>query len=478
MKYNLFSLCVFLLTCLSSIAQSNSINTLIGFAPKYIGQKVEVYSVEDYLTHTEVLLATANVGADSTFKVSFFNGITRQIIIRSNNNKGFLYVDPNMTYNIYLPDRNRFDEYRPLGNDVEIAFRDLPESDINFKILSFDKWSTTFLGEYFYKKNISGIEFVQKLDTFKMDVAKAYKEDTSFFFKTYVRFSIAALDDIQFKGARNRFEKHDFYIKNYPFSYYNPAYMDYINGFYANVDDHLPMETTNKIYLSVLKSSPTLLINSVRDEPTLSSIRLREYTLFKLLSEHYFKNDFPQTNILSILDSLSKYSLYPEHKIIARNLSKKLTEVLPGTKAPDFTLTAANQTKTNRDYLKKHLYIQFLDPSMVESEREVDILIPLYKTYKDYINIITVYPKPNGKSQKQEAILSKIPWEKFEVDGNHPLLRSFSVVSYPYYVLLDHMGYVVSSPALKPTPNGKYETIEKSFFYIQKYLEEERKNEH
>ena len=30
------------------------------------------------------------------------------------------------------------------------------------------------------------------------------------------------------------------------------------------------------------------------------------------------------------------------------------------------------------------------------------------------------------------------------------------------------------APALKPTPNGKYETIDKSFFYIQKMNQEEK----
>lgn len=478
MKYNLFSFCLSFVFSFCSLAQSGSINTVIGFAPKYIGQKVEVYGIEDYLSQKEFLIASAVVGEDSTFKVSFFNDITRKIAVRSNNNKGYLYIDPDMTYNIYLPDRNRFDEYRPLGNEVEIAFRDLPESDINFKILSFDKWCTNFLGEYFYKKNVSGLEFVQKLDTFKMDVAKAYIKDTNFFFKTYVRFSIAGLDEIQFKGARNRFEKHDFYIKNYPFSYQNPVFMDYINSFYENIDDHLPMETTNKIYLAVLKSSPTLLINAIGDEPTLSSVRLREYAMIKLLGEHYFKNDFPQTNILSILDSLSNFSLYPEHKSIAKNLIKKLTEISIGTKAPDFTLNNGTQSKTNRDFFKKHLYIQFLDPSMLESEREVDVLVPLYAKYKDYINIITVYRKQKDYTPKQEVLLKQIPWDKFEVEADNPILRNYAVFSYPYYVLLDHTGHVVAAPALRPSPNGKYETIEKSFFYIQKYLEEERKNEH
>ncbi|MES2589763.1 MAG: thioredoxin-like domain-containing protein [Bacteroidota bacterium] len=466
----------FLILAKTSFSFSESMTTIIGFAPKYIGEKVEIYAIEDYFSMKERLIASVVVKEDSTFRAVFFNSITQKVIIKSKNNKGFIYIDPNATYDIYLPTKNRFDEDRPLGNEVEISFRNLPESDINYKILSFDKWINNFLGLNFHKKNVNGLEFVQQLDTFKLNVEKAYSNDTSFFFQTYIRFSIAELDEIQFSGSRNRFEKFDFYLKKYPVMYQNNVYMEYLESFYKNIFTRLPMETNNRIYLGVLKSSPTLVANAMSEEITLRNAKILELVMIKSLSDSYFKGDFPQTNILSILDSISKHSLFKENGLIAENMIYKLTEVLPGTKAPNFALTnVKNESKGNDDFLKKHLYIQFIDLNIQECEKEVELLKPMYQKYKDDIEIISVYKKTENLSKKQLAFLANIPWQKFEITSSNEILSRFKINSYPSYVLIDAYGYVVASPALKPIPNGNYETIDKAFFYIQKMNSEEEK---
>jgi hypothetical protein len=468
-------LLIFTFLLLTFVSFSESMTTIIGFAPKYIGEKVEIYAIEDYFSMKEKLIASAVVKADSTFKVVFFNSQTQKIIIKSKNNKGFIYIEPTANYDIYLPRKNKYDEDRPLGNDVEISFRDLPESDINFKILSFDKWMNNFLGENFHKKGLNGLEFVQQLDTFKLNVEKAYSSDTSFFFQTYIRFSIAELDEIQFAGTRNRFEKYDFYLKKYPIMYQNNVYMEYFESFYKNIFTRLPLEANNRIYLGVLKSSPTIIANALSEEITLKNVNILELVMIKSLSDSYFKGDFPQTNILEILDSIAKNSLFKENGLIAANMIYKLTEVLPGTKSPNFTLkNAKGELKTQEDFLKKHVYFQFIDLTIKECEKEIELLKPLYDKYKDDIQIVSIIKKQDNLSKKQLALLEKIPWQKNEITAEDEILKTFKIDAFPSYVLIDAFGYVVAAPALKPSPNGNYETIDKSFFYIQKYNSEEK----
>jgi hypothetical protein len=52
------------------------------------------------------------------------------------------------------------------------------------------------------------------------------------------------------------------------------------------------------------------------------------------------------------------------------------------------------------------------------------------------------------------------------------MLSDYKIETFPSYVLIDNSGYIVSAPALGPLPNGQYETIEKTFFYIKKYSDE------
>jgi hypothetical protein len=51
---------------------------------------------------------------------------------------------------------------------------------------------------------------------------------------------------------------------------------------------------------------------------------------------------------------------------------------------------------------------------------------------------------------------------------SNPLWESYSIEAYPQYTLIDAFGYIVASPALSPKPNGQYETIDKTFFYIKR----------
>lgn len=462
---------------LGSFVFAESVTTIKGIAPKYIGEKVEIYGIEDYCSLKEKLLATAIVKDDSTFSIVFFNSKTQKVFVKSKNNKAYLYIEPNAIYDVYLPGSNKYDEYRPLGNDVELTFFDLPESDINFKILSFDKWMDNFLGLYFYKKNINGVEFLQQLDTFKLNVHNYYENDSSFFFKTYVRYSIASLDEIQFIGTRSRFEKYDFYLAKYPLMYDNNLYMNYLLSYYKNIFTRLPMETNNKIYLGVLKSSPTLVANAMATEITLKNAQILELVMIKTLSDAYFTNEYPQTNIISILDSLSKHSLFKQNGLIANNMIEKLTEILPGSKAPDFTLlNNAGESKSNADYLKKHLYIQFIDLDIKECEKDLEIMKPMYEKYKNHVEFVTIYRKKEKYSKKQLELLNSISWDKSESGKELEIYKRFKIESFPSYVLIDAYGYIVEAPALRPSPNGKYETIDKSFFYIKKMNEQLEKD--
>src|SRR5574343_1901483 len=93
-------------------------------------------------------IASTNVQADSTFNVSFYVNETKKIIVRGNKNQSFLYIQPNAKYDIYLPEKDKFEPYRPSGNSVEITFFNLDSTDINYSILQFQRWSDDFIGNY------------------------------------------------------------------------------------------------------------------------------------------------------------------------------------------------------------------------------------------------------------------------------------------------------------------------------------------
>jgi len=469
----IFSVFVFVISF--GFSQSDKMVTIKGFAPAYVGKKIEVYEIQDYLSFTEALIASSTVGVDSTFTIQFDASKTEKLIVKSNRNKAFLYIQPKGIYDVYLPEKDKYDPYRPNGNTVELSFYDLDSNDINYKILGLERWVDDFLGNNFYSKRASGLEFAKQLDQFKMNVEKAYKADTSKFFKTFVKFSIASLDDIQQSAHRNRYEKHDFYIKFSPVMYENDAYMEYIAKYYENLAPRLSFETNNNVYLGVLKSSPTLIMKALGGEYTLINLRIREIMMVKMLADVYYNGDFPQTNILTILDSVSNKAMFEGTKIISRNIKNRMLELVTGGKSPDFILTSPiGETKTLFSFAKKHIYFHFFDPTSIGNQTEFPLLFPLQLKYGKDVQFVTIYKKNPNYTEQEKKLISSIKWESFEVEEDDPIFKNFQIQAFPSYVLLDAYGYVVASPALGPKPNGEGVSIEKVFFYVQKVNEEEK----
>lgn len=478
------NLLVLVLTFLSigySLSQSQDTETIKGYAPSYVGQEVKIALVEDYFSLKDSVIGSAVVQQDSSFTIDFKVSETQKMIVYAGKNRSYMYVQPHGSYTVYLPEKDKFEPYRPNGNQIELTFLDLDTLDINYKILQFQRWLDEFVSDIYLLKSIKPIEFAKKMESFKHTVDERYKisdtlirtaDNPTQYFKVFVRYTIASLDNIQTASERNRYEKHDFYIKYFPVAYRNDAYMEYLSNFYDKMLPRFSMEVSNRYYLGLLKSSPTLIMRALGQEYTLLNLRIREMIMIKSLSEAYYtQNKFPQQNILVVLDSVSKHSLFEANAIIARNMLNRLTQVVPGGKAPFFhAINAQQDSVTSDDFKGKYLYIQFVDPSSNKSMLEIKPLIKLYENYKNEIEFITVIQ--SDLKDSSGTFLNLIPWKKYWITQQNTMLSDYKIETFPSYVLIDNSGYIVSAPALGPLPNGQYETIEKTFFYIKKYSDE------
>lgn len=468
---NKYSFFLFVIVACAHI-HAQTLTEINGFAPAYVGKEIEVYQISDYITMREERIASSTVKADSTFNLVFNLDETRKLILKADNNKANLFANPSAKYDVLFPEKSKYDPYNPSGNFVELVFYGLGKEDINYKILEFNRWNDEFIARYYTKHNADSKYFVARLDTFKLDVERYYKSDTTDrYFNYHRRYTIAKLDDLRFLGNRNQYEKFDFYIQSTPIYYQNEAYMQYILHFYEKLVPRINVELNNQYYLGILKSSPTAISKALSREYTLSKqYKLRELIMLKTLSECYYDKDYPQTNILTILDSVSQNAKYPENKIIAQNLRFRLTELSQGSKAPDFLLKDGGSDLTLHSFQKKYLYLFFVDPSSLDNMKQLNLLKPIYERYKDQIHFVMVYKdKPEIDAAK---LKNELPWKVISTGESNSIFKNYNVVNYPYYVLIDPFSYVVNAPALGPIPNGSYDTIDKIFFLIQKALKE------
>ena len=122
----------------------------------------------------------------------------------------------------------------------------------------------------------------------------------------------------------------------------------------------LSFKVYNDVYLGVLKSSPTLIMKALSGEYYLMNLRLREMMMVNMLSDVFYTGDFPQSNILTIMDSVSNHAMFEANKVVSKNLRNRLLELVPGGRAPDFMFTTNDgAVKTLGSYANKHIYLHF-----------------------------------------------------------------------------------------------------------------------
>jgi hypothetical protein len=463
-----------LLFAFTSTLFAKSITSIDGFAPSYVGKKVAIFEIQDYMSMLTMKIATSEVKADSTFEFNFFNDRTRKFRIEIGENHFHIYAQPNGDYKLYVKENSPYLDENAKGIEVEFFFIDLDSTDINYKILMFEDASLNFLKRNYNHEAKGSSQFVEQLDSFKIEVHNVYKDDTSTFFKKYVRFAIASLDNLAFSGGRNTYEKYDFYIKPETVWYQNDRYMEYILKYYEKYAYELNDQLNEAFYQGIIQSSPSIVINALGQDYALDNIRLRELVMIKMLSDVFYTGDYPQTNILTMLDSISSNGLFNENQRIASNIKYRLLDLVPGAKMPNFRLDVNGEPKVKDDYSGKHLYIQFIKEGAQKSENDIELIRPLYDKYMRYTEMLTIVVTDDEEVLSDPSAYikkHKMSWETSFIKPDDEILEKLNVESYPHYILMDAAGYVVAAPALSPRPDNEYETIENALHAIKKRRE-------
>jgi len=83
---------------------------------------------------------------------------------------------------------------------------------------------------------------------------------------------------------------------------------------------------------------------------------------------------------------------------------------------------------------------------------------------------VTIVKEKTSISENEQALINSIPWEAYILPQSNSIWENYGIENFSQFVLIDAAGYIVASPALGPTPNGQYETIDKTFYYLKKKI--------
>lgn len=492
MRLLIFSLVCIGLQLTQALAQS--ISTVKGYAPDYVGKTVEICAILDFYSMKEERLAVTTVQADSSFSMSFANDKSIKVVVRSNNNFSYLYVAPNRSYEIFMPLHDRDKPYRPLGNYVTCTFLNLDTTDINYKLLTFNHAVDQLYANNIYNYVRNKPKFFASYKVFKDSVYKSMniKEE---YYNSLIHYSFADLDMSFYTNEKAQDYIFKTYLDKQAVLTSNEFYALVIKKLYTDIFPQLSIEVNNRVYLAILKKSPSLIMKALEEDKrigpsylmkdgkiakTFSNEELRELVMINGLKDAYSNLDYPKTNIIEILDSIRKFPKYPENGKIAGNVSFRLTEVSPGNPAPEFVLTNTKNELLNLKRLEgKYLYFHIFKPSFTQTNQEIELLKGISQRYSGLVRFVSVYVKEDKIDKKTQQLIQSIPWDVVEIADNDKLLKDFAIHSFPSYILIDRTGVVVAAPAMGPLPNNEYLTIDKTFYDIQRMekILEDRENE-
>lgn len=442
-----------------------------GYAPGFIGKEVRLYTYQDYLTMNRVEIGKGTVSAvDTMFRIEFSTKSTIKGIVEIDHTEASLYLAPTTNYSVYYPEPEEVSG--AINKETNLYFFDLDTLDINYLILQYHNWFDAYLA--YHQREVMNGKFLACLDTFKTYAITAYEKIDNPFFITYVRYDIAEME--QTKGGNNRSEKrletYLSYIDPFPVYYENDRYMKFIRAFYdKEFREYLPV-TEQAILLAIHKSSPTLLMQALKGDIFLAKPELRELVMIDKLGKAFYRELHLQENIVTILDSVAEHAISSSNASMAQNVRNYITKLEPGFPAPPLLIKQDGKDPiTWVNYKGKFVYLNFFATWNDRSVQDMEIINKLIAKYDEDIAFVSICADEDSATFKSfMAAHPQYTWDVFYVGKDNAFTRSYNVVNYPAYFLLDQDGFIFSAPALAPSPNGEYESIEKTLFAIKKAL--------
>jgi len=456
-KVPLFLIALLCSLTLKSVAQA----TIVGYAPQFCGKKFFLWKEEDFLSKKRAVIKDTIVNSKGIFRFTVAPGPIQKYFIGNNDLFGYLYVQDGGKYKIEFISEKSQDKTYNLREEIELTFIDLDSTDINYKILGYESWLDDILSQIHFEKN-NDDELWSKITYLKYAILKDVQQDTSSFFRNYVWYSIAMnIDNLRYKGARSQKDNFETYFQNRPILYSNTSYCQYFESFFDQFVTRMQVEDASSFFQAVVDLNIAAQDQIIKKYSYTSDDPLRSLIALYILKQAAGANLIPKSIIISNLSLRNTSSPIETHRKLANNLLLKLSKLSVGDVFP-FDRIKIKPTDG------KYVYIHAFNTSNTQCIQELNALIKLKLRYGSTIEFLTVYVDKPLNSVTEKKAFESISWTKVGLKEDDPLWEQLGIFTFPYYLLIDKDFVLLASPALTPTPNGKYETIEKTFFELSK----------
>lgn len=451
---------VAILLSLPFISQAQNV-TINGSAKTYEYKEIGVWLNNDHISNTQKQLTYSVIDSAGNFTLEFDSKEIQYITLKIEKNISSMYIEPKMNYEIiFMPPDSTTYQNPNLEHDVKLSIKLKSKTEINSLTMDYDNRFDEFLGLTYLR-----IRSQAKIDSFKLAMNEFYSTVNNPYFKNYITYSIASLEQKTKKSEKKLFSE---YILNKPVLYGNPEYMNFFNDFFKQKvqDFSMSKEGTHLAFQINDRGSFSGAMELLKRDPYLQNDTLRELVLIKGLYESYYDNSFKKPAITAMLQQAAQESLISEHKRIAQNILNSFSQLRPGGPAPFFELPdrSGNTHSLNEITAKKYAYIMFYDANCTACMQQMKIIPSLIKKYGERITFVSISTdKTNAELKNFQLKNPKYNWLFLYDNSNGKLKKDYEIRTLPTYFLIDPNGKFIQVPAESPD-----ESIDRAFYDITK----------
>lgn len=422
--------------------------TIEGDAPFAANYEIRLITYSDYITFTPQKAASTKISPNGHFKLTFKTNIVSLVEIEINTSSAELFLVPGYQYNFDISmDEKLFKMFNPADENgyLQIQPKSIDTNDLNLKIQKFNYFYEGLVEDYLYQITI--LKNHLAFDSLEMKIKEKFPVEyiPTNYYNSYIFYTLGQLEAITFaKEPQKTFNK---YFNNDFILYDNPAYMMLFNYYYDNYLYLSPRISKTVLDASINeKCDYMMLFNGVGKDFSLVNEKLRELVIIKNLAQFIGNDDFNQDNVFKLIDYIFQNTKFPEHKIIAENLVKKVTKFDTGNKVPVYDFRYANGSRFNpKEFDGKWVYFQFFSTQCADCIREMLVIEELIKIHKDKITFVSVsVDADQTKFSQFRKKYNQFDWEFVHFNQSYEWLKTMEIYSLPEYLLFSPDGKLYS----------------------------------
>lgn len=429
------------------------------------GYTIRVIKKADAFSNWDTTLLHHQLTSSNQFDLKFNISHPGYATLAINSKRGSLFVAPGNKIIIQIQldtssqNKSFFDQTEPEIKEIS------PVPKLNSDLMAYNKMYNTFLIHNF--RNVFQYHEKQPVMLFKKEVLKRFGNNRNVYLKNYIKYSIASLK----RGAR-MMNDHQFLLKYFieqPVLYHNVSYGDMFHNFFnsyfkRNINSPVNQESLAGV---IPKRNYELLDKLFKKDSLLKmNAKVRELSEMLVLNNYFYNDSFDRKDIETLFRQMEKESKFSENRKVASHYLKKLMNLQPGTRAPEFTLPDINGNELSlKNFSGKFVLLVFYKDNCPACYFQLNGLKNLQDNLGNELQPVIIMKGKDVEQPEKFLSANNVSWPILLLGNQWMLLEKYRVKIFPSYILINPNGTI----GLIPAPFQEDHAVDKIRLYMNQY---------